>query len=133
MATFLQDQSGDLQITNGKLSVVTGAQAGALKLFNKFRLFTFEWFRDIRQGVPYFPRIFASKKVDLNVVRQLFSGIIRSTPGVKSLDSLSVDFDPGTRTANVSFQATWDDGATITADTLDQPFIVTVPQQGATA
>lgn len=130
MATFAQDQYGGFLITNGKTQILQGAAAGAVKLFNQFRLFRGAWFRDTRVGIPYFLAIFGVKNPNLGVATQFFRSVILGTDGVKDT-TVTVTFDRGSRAANVAFDAKWDDGSVITADALDKPFLVNVPQ-GAT-
>lgn len=130
MTTLAQDQDGGFLLTAGKTTLLTGSAAGAVKLFNKFRLFTGSWFRDTRLGVPYFPAVFGVKNPNLGVLNQIVRYVILNTPGVKDCD-VNVKFDRAARQANVSFSATWDDGAVITTDDLDKPFIVNVPQGSA--
>lgn len=136
MTTFAQDTNCDILVTNGRLSLVTDpATAGALKLRNQFRLFLGEWYLDSRIGMPYFQEVFV-KDPNLGILTQLFRGVIQSTDGVKSVDSISVTFNNKTRVANVAFSATWNDGTIITAAQLDAPFLVNIPQaeaQGATS
>lgn len=128
MSTFAQDTNGDLLVTNGKIALITDpASAGALRLRNQFQIFLGEWFLDSRIGMPYYQEVFV-KNPNLGVLSQLFRGVILKTPGVKSVDRLQVTFNNATRNANVSFAATWDDGSVITAVSLDQPFIVNIPQ-----
>lgn len=118
-------------MTNGKFTLVTDpASAGAQKLRNQFQIFLGEWFLDSRIGMPYYQEVFV-KDPNLGVLGQLFRGVILKTPGVKSVENLKVSFDNATRNANVTFAATWDDGSVITAVSLDQPFIVNVPQASA--
>lgn len=125
MTTFLQDNTGDLVISSGKMALVTGGQETAQKLYNRFRLFLGEWFLDERQGIPYFARIFGVKSPDMTVITQFFSNIITTTPGVASLTSIQATFNNATREANGAFVCKAADGSTIRATSLDRPFIVT--------
>jgi len=122
----LDPQTGGFLITNGRTTLLRGAAAGAVKIANQFKLFKGSWFRDTRVGIPYFPAIFGVKNPDLNVARQFFRGVLLGTLGVKNAD-VTVSFNAAAREMDVAFKAQWDDGATITATSLDQPFLVDVP------
>lgn len=126
MTTFLQTTSGDLSVSNGKLSLVTDpATAGAQKLRNQFKLFLGEWFLDSRIGVPYYAAAIGVKP-NIAILEQLFGNVIRKTRGVKALNNLTITFDRAHRALSVAFQAVWDTGAVITFTDLDKPFIVNV-------
>lgn len=126
MATFALDTNGDLLVNLGKTVILQGAQAIAQNLYSKLRIFLGEWFLDTSVGVPYLSVVYV-KNPSLAVITQFFSGLVLGTPGITGLRSINVTLDGSTRVADVSFVALTD-GATITAATLAQPFVVT--QQG---
>lgn len=128
MSTLARTPAGDLALVvqaNGKknLSIVTDkAQACAIKLADRFKLWLGEWFLDTRQGVPYVQTVFV-KRPSLNAIRQLFRTIILTTPPIVSCDDLSLNFDRARRSLSYQFRATLNNGAVITGGS-GQPFIV---------
>lgn len=101
---------------------VRGYDAIAQRIRARLRFFLGEWFLDTRQGMPYFQRIL-KKHPRMPVVNALFRKAIRTTPGVKSVDSLTVKIaHRNARVGSVDFRATLDDGLILTAT--DEPFIV---------
>lgn len=128
MSTFLQNTSGDLDVTNGECTLVTNsAQAGAQKLRNQFKIFLGEWYLDQRIGMPYFAAVLGVNP-NIPILEQLFGDVIRNTVGVASLDSINIVFNRDNRSLAVTFAATWNTGEVITAADLDEPFLVQIPQ-----
>jgi hypothetical protein len=99
-----------------------GAVEAAIALRNKFLFVKGEYFLDTRQGVPYFQYVFV-KNPDLLIVKDLFTQVIKSVPGVASIDRLDVSFDRATRKGAFSFRAIAANGKVITGGS-GQPFIV---------
>lgn len=131
MSCFLQTTDGDLDFTNGRLTVVTDpVQAGSIKLFNRFRMFLGEWFRDTRIGMPYLTQILVKAPI-LPLVAQIFRNVIINTEPFTNATVTVTPPNAGTRMSNVSFTAKVDPkvtkGATVTATSLDVPFIVNTP------
>lgn len=124
MATIALDTDGDWDITGGRLTLLTDAPECAQKLTARLRFFRGEWFLDLRQGVPYFEAMLVQNP-DINAVRQIIWRIITETPGVKSLESLTLNWDKRTRKLQVLFQATHDSGAIIQGGR-GAPFIIEV-------
>jgi hypothetical protein len=115
--------AGDLDLTSGNLRLETDpAEALAIKLRARYRLFQGEYFLDTRIGVPYFQFILVHNP-NLPVVKSILSKVITQTPGVKSLDTFDLTYDRGARTAAFTFRATTDTGAVISGGS-GTPFIV---------
>lgn len=132
MACVLQTSSGDIDITGGKLTVVTDpVAAGAIKLRNRFNLFLGEWYADTRVGVPWFQRIMV-KNPNLRLIETIVRSIITSTSPFVSAD-VTVSPPDAKRKSTITFVATVDPlvaaGATVTATSLDAPFIVNIPSK----
>lgn len=130
MACLLQTTAGDVDVTNGRVTIIRDpVQAGAIKLANRFQLFLAEWFRDRRVGVPWYQKIFV-KNPNAALIKRIIRFIIVTTPPFVDADITYTPPD-GKRKANVSFVAYVDPavsaGKTVTAASLDAPFIVTVP------
>jgi hypothetical protein len=85
-----------------------------------------EWYLDQRQGTPWREKVWV-KNPDLKVIRRIVRDVIEHTPGVDSIDTLSLIFDRSSRMLTISFVGVADTGALISTDVLDQPLIVEIP------
>jgi hypothetical protein len=115
--------AGDIALENGNLVFCEGAEFYRQKLAARFRFFLGEWFLDRRQGIPYYRDVFVQNP-DLDLIASLFRRVILETPGVKSLASFSLAYEPGARRLSCAFQAAIVGGATITISAKDRDFIV---------
>ena len=109
MSDIALDTDGDLLIENNSLVLARDDDAIVQQLIIRFKFVLGEWFLDIRLGVPYFGEILI-KNPDLSRVRGIFRQIIETTPGIKSLESFSLDVEGVTRKATVIFRALKTDG-----------------------
>ena len=126
MSTVLLTDTGDFDVSSGNLSIVTDpAQALAIKLRARFRLHLGDWFLDTRIGVPY-RAVVLVKNPNIPVIRQMLRNVAATTPGVRSVDAFTLNYDPRARTLAYSFRVTTDKGAIITGGE-GAPFIVTTP------
>ena len=98
------------------------ATACATKLFNRFRRFKGEWFRNTSEGVPYLQIVFV-KNPDMRQVESLFREVILTTPPVSYVDSLSLALDKATRKLSFAFRAVLDNGQVIVGGS-GEPFVV---------
>jgi len=73
------------------------------------------WELDLNLGLPWLQDILI-KDADSTIVKGLLRNTIASTPGVASVDSMSLALDSKTRALNVDFKATTDNGTTITSE-----------------
>lgn len=97
---------GDLQLTDGQLTLVTGDDAIDQHLRNRLRFFLGEWFLDTRQGLPYFQSVFV-KNPNRPAVRSAFRRTIRETPGIVAVTKLQINI-AADRSASIDFVATLD-------------------------
>ncbi len=126
MSAFAQLPNGDLDFSTGNLRVEKSvAQCTAWKLSNLFTLFKGEWFRDTRQGVPYFQYVFVSNP-NLSLIGNLFQQVIMSAPGVAAITDSALDYNPRARTLASSFTLTTNDGAVLVGGP-GEPFLITSP------
>lgn len=133
MSAFLQTLSGDLDITTtpGQLTVSRDLAVNtAMKLTNLFEFALGEWFRDLRQGVPYIQYVFV-KNPSLPLITTIFERVLKSPPGVGAITKLNLNFQPRERTLGTDFAVQTNDGAIITGG-VGQPFIISVKQGVAT-
>ena len=101
------DDTGDLDVTNGNLTLLDGVEAVRQhwKIRNKF--FLGEWFLDTRIGVAYYQTIFL-KGTPLSVVRTIFRKVAQRTPGIARVDKLVADFDLATRRLKLEIEGKLD-------------------------
>jgi hypothetical protein len=121
--TVQQTSDGDLALTNGRLTLVSGADAAAVTLFNKLRQFLGEWFLDTRTGVPYVQVLFV-KNPDMAQLRAMFRRIILDTQPIVDVESLTLGPARADRSCPFAFKVRCSDGATIAGSDLDKAFIV---------
>lgn len=113
---------GDLKLTNGQLTLVGGhvfaptevspedfQKAVAQHLLIRLRFFLGEWFLDTEEGIPYFQQIL-EKGVDLEAVNSIYRRVILSTPGIESINFLTLDLDGATRVLTPSFECRLNNG-----------------------
>jgi hypothetical protein len=77
----------------------------------RLRFFLAEWFLDERQGFPYFRDVFI-KNPDRQVIVSALRRTIRGTPGVDTVDELTLEV-ASDRSASVDFRALLDDGTSL--------------------
>lgn len=124
MSTFVQTDSGDLDVSTGNLVVEQRPEwCVVYELRGRFRLYRGSWWLDQRIGIPYYESILGRKNPNLRLIEQLFRRVIETCPGVKSLDDIALTFDSAARTAVYSFRCTTDTGAVIVGGS-GTPFIV---------
>jgi hypothetical protein len=106
----LNETTGDIQVTAGKLFLTTGDDAVRQRLAMHLRLVAGEWFLDDQIGTDYYGSIFGKKsfvEINAELVR-----VILSTPGISGLAApLSIDLNTN-RVLSVEFQAVLDSGET---------------------
>lgn len=123
MSAFAQTVDGDLDISTGNLRIETNvAQVTAWKLTNLFSFFKGEWFRDIRQGVPYFQYVFV-KNPSLPFISALFQKVVAQAPGAAGVTDMELNFLSGLRTLQCKITVQANDGSTIVGGP-GAPFIV---------
>jgi len=89
MTDALLTLDGDLDIRNGTVSLVSGADAIIQRIRVRLRAFQGDWFLDLRFGVPYFGRILV-RNVNEADIFQIYQEVIATTPGVVSVDELEL-------------------------------------------
>ena len=113
-------QTGDLDLTGHRLSLVTGEQAIEQNVKIRLRFVKGTWLLDEAQGLPYLEDILI-KSPDLLLVESLFREAVRTTQGIVSVNSINVTLD-NTRKLSLSFSATMDTGAVLTFT----PFVIEI-------
>lgn len=95
----------DIVIINGDHAIVSDSTATKQRLNQKFKLWRGEWFLNTSAGVPWLEDILG-KKPRTEVLQTLFSQVIQSDPGIKTLQSLSFEYNEVERKLQITFQAT---------------------------
>lgn len=106
--------TGDIDLTGGALSIVSGAEAVTQELYIRFRFFKGEWFLNREEGVPYYEIL--GEKPSQATIEALFRKVITTCPGVISLDFFAASLNNDTRLLSVQFRATADNGELIEFD-----------------
>lgn len=114
----------DLVLTaTGRLQLETDpVVAASLKLKHRFQFFKGEWFLDTRIGAPYFTTVYV-KNPDVELIRRMVRRIILSCPPITTVKKVDVFYLPKPRLCAFEFQATAEDGRTVSGGP-GQPYIV---------
>lgn len=106
MAVFRIIPAGDIELgPDGDFVYAEGPEYIRIRLAARFQFYRGEYFLDTRQGIPYYRDALGRKSPDLNVLRSTFREVILTTPGVISLKSFSLTFDPAERIITFNFHA----------------------------
>jgi hypothetical protein len=103
---ILLDANGDLSVSAaGELSLTSGvAETAKQELWIELRTFLGEWFLDTTVGVPFYRDVLI-KNPNLALLRTLFIQKIQANQYVESVLSINLDWDRGTRSLTVDFDA----------------------------
>jgi hypothetical protein len=101
----LNKLSHDIDITNGSPSLITGRDAIHQHLKIRILWFQGEWFLSPDLGIPYFSRIFIRNVNEADVV-SIYTNVTANTPGIKSVDSVTLDPDFESREVTITIKAT---------------------------
>jgi hypothetical protein len=82
----LRNTDDDMDITNGELSFVDGAEAVAQDVAMAWRTWLGESVYDVTVGVPYTQVIFVGKNPNLDAVRFILERIALARPGVTGVE-----------------------------------------------
>ena len=104
---------GDLYLNaDNDLELIEGVDAIAQDISTRLQTFLGEWYLDERIGMPYFQQILGQKP-RLGLVRSLYNDAIISTPGVNTINDLTLDYNTTTRALSISFRADTVSGALV--------------------
>lgn len=103
----------------------TEEQAGATaqRIACRLLLVRGEWYQDQRLGTPWRDVLTAKGTSDRRIER-IIREVIETTPGVAAVSRVTVERDPVTRTATVTWAARADTGSPLGPAVLDLPFIL---------
>lgn len=104
--------TGDLSITNGRTSFVSGLEAAVQGARSRMSLIKGEWFLNLDAGVPYFERdnvpardALLGQPFDVIKVKAAMRAAILDTPAITDMLQLDVEFDAATRAVTVTWRA----------------------------
>lgn len=101
---------GDLELVNGDIGLIGGAEYARQKISNRLRFFLGEWFLDARQGFPWFRDVLV-KGPNLEVARSDYRQTILSVPGITAVRKLELSIDTVQRRLSVDFECLYQEGA----------------------
>ena len=121
--TFLNDASGDVDLSQGFRLTPDLTTYVAQRLDENMSFFLGEWFLDQRLGIPYYQRIIGAAP-DLALLDTLYRRAAFKTVGVSAVRNMKIGFDRSTRKASVAMTAVLKDGTLITESDLRAGFFV---------
>lgn len=100
--------TNEVMLSNGNPVSLSGADAVAQAIRHRLHFVRGEWFLDLEEGMDL-QRILGkhSRNVAIAEIRR----VIAETPGVAAIQSISSDYDSGTRTLRVAWTVSTDYGA----------------------
>lgn len=104
---LLDRDTHDLVIENGNLQIADEDRQIEQRLKVRLLFIFGEWFLNTASGVPYYESIW-KKSPNLPQVDTILKSTILGTPGILELISFEGEYDNGSRTYYVSFQAKTD-------------------------
>lgn len=113
MTDILLTPGGEIDLTNGKMSLVTGADGVGQKVKLKISSFVGDWFLNLLFGIPYWGSVFRHG-VNEGDLTQIYGEAVTSTRGVASLDELVIALpESGNRSMGVTIDITTKTGEQI--------------------
>lgn len=109
MSDIRLDNSGDIDLTNGEMTLTTGVEAVAQRLKQRLGMFLSEWFLERSRGIPYIQQVFV-KAPNPQVIDAVFKREVLAEPSLRELQSFELDLNTATRELTVRFRAIVDDG-----------------------
>lgn len=110
MTDILLADSGEIDLSGGKMSLVTGADAVGQKLKLKLSSFQGDWFLDLIFGLPYWG-VIIRHGVNEGDLAQIYGNAIITTRGVVAVDELQLALpNSQTRSLGVSTKVTTSTG-----------------------
>lgn len=116
------DDDGDLLIgPDGDLMITSGIDSIKSDLEARLSFWRGEWFLDASVGVPYYQQILGAKAPHLPAIEATFREVVIQTPGVESLESMSLSFNAASRQLSVTFRASTIFGPVQAAGAIEVP------------
>lgn len=105
----IDDDTGDLQVVDGEVQIVTDVEAVRQFLKQKLKTILNTHFLDLSLGLDYLGLVLV-KNPNLDVITTIFVNEIVTTPGIISLDEFDMNFDTVNRELSLAFTAQTKDG-----------------------
>ena len=103
MSDIRLDVNGDIDITNGEVSLTMEIDGIVQHLKQRLRFFYGEWFLDKTKGVPYIQQIL-KKNPEPVIVDLILKRAILETPGVLELLEFSIEIINAFRELKLEFK-----------------------------
>lgn len=100
---------GDIDLTNGEMTLTSGLEATKQRLTQRMRFFFQEWFLDQSRGIPYIQQVFV-KNPNPVVIDAIFKKEILSDPAVIELQRFELDLETASRALTITFRVVTTDG-----------------------
>jgi hypothetical protein len=109
MDVKLDTATGDIAIENNDFVLITDPR-DSIEQHWRIRLKTFlgEWFLDQRIGIPYYRDILI-KSPNLSLITAIFRAATVQTPGIRTVDSFNLSFEPVNRTLTIDVEGVLED------------------------
>lgn len=122
LTDFLQDASGDWDLTRGLVRVPDRATYVRQNLRTALNFWLGEWFLDTREGIDFFGLVYG-KKYDRRLLEALLRDAAIATPGVGFVESIALRYDNAARTLYADLVAVTSEG-----DDVSGPYVIGVSQ-----
>ena len=110
----IDQATGEFVVENGRLQLVTGADAAGQRIFARLHALIGEWFLDLSFGIPYLTDVFVSAP-QLNFISGIFkTEILAGAGGTSFLKSFDATIDTSTRVLTVDSEVQFSEDETIT-------------------
>lgn len=110
---LLDTSTGDLAVPVDDLALVTDSNAVRQEVDITLNFLLGEWFLDVTVGVPYLQSVLV-KSPNLAAVESTLRNAILGCVGISLINTLTLDFNRGTRVLTVKWSATTDLGQLVT-------------------
>lgn len=107
----LETNANDLALDEGRLSVVGGSTCLGQTIKQRLQTLRGEWRYDLTNGIPL---SLVYDKTDLDVLRAVYRECLLETPGVVSVEALSLSLDSLSRRLTITGTVRARDGSTVT-------------------
>lgn len=108
------DETYDMTLLGNDLRLTTESEEVAQRLEVRLQFIFGEWFLDTSQGLPYPQNIFEEGLLNTDALYALFRTEILNTPGVVTINSLTIDINRDERELTINLEV--NDGVTITIE-----------------
>jgi hypothetical protein len=98
--------------TTGILAFADSKDYVLQKIKSRLKFMLGEWFYDTTLGVPWFEQVLI-KNPNLQLIQHLISNVIAAVPGITSVTTVEIAFEPSTRTLAIAYAAVYQDAVQV--------------------